>query len=36
MTPTLKIKRPEIDRLYLPRLEDWVKSSERVIFSEHT
>ena len=35
VTPTLKIKRPEIDRIYLPHLENWCGSSGRVIFTDH-
>ncbi|MBN7796983.1 AMP-binding protein [Parahaliea mediterranea] len=35
VTPTLKIKRPEIDKRYMPRVAEWQSSKDRVIFAQH-
>ena len=35
ITPTLKIKRGEIDNTYLHQVEEWQKSKQRVVFAKH-
>ncbi|WP_156507771.1 AMP-binding protein [Halioglobus sp. HI00S01] len=35
VTPTLKIKRPEVDKAYMPRVPYWQSQPQRVIFADH-